>query len=189
VAPSECVGLPAVTKIPPAQQRRRAGRSSAQTPSEEAAAVGDVDAPLPAATTMDKSDDVEASVEVEATATKEQDAPAARQRRARKPKPPRPVTVGIQEKVDSPGLEASPTNKNGGSTARHPDDGGPAGDGIDAPVIGMATDVPQAAEVPEGASGVGPEGHPTRVVRRPPLGQPKMPRWATAGKERRGRLK
>jgi len=180
---------PAATEIPTARRQRPAGRFSAQTPSEEAAAVGDADAPLSAVTTMDKSDDAEAAVEVEAAATKERDAPAARQRRARKPKPPRSVTVGTQEKVDSPGLEASPTKKNSGSTARRPDDGGPLGDSVDAPVIGMATDVPQPAEVPEGASGAGAESHLTRVVRRPPLGQPKMPRWATAGKERRGRLK
>ena len=64
-----------------------------------------------------------------------------------------------------------------------------AGANTETPVVEDA--VPDAPEVME-ASGEAPEefGDQTEsVVRRPRTRQPKEPRWATAGRERRGRLK
>jgi hypothetical protein len=199
-------GVPEITDVPrpdadppgtntqvvseiPTTRRRSAGGSPTRRPSDEIPAGGDIDTPVPAATAMDVSGGEEMPVEVEAAAPEERDAPAARQRRARKPKPPRSVTAGTQETAEGLGLEANPTKEDDASGTLPPDEGGPAGDGVDAPFVEMARDVPEAAEVPGKASGGGTESHRAPVVRRPRLGHSKIPRWVTAGKERRGRLK
>jgi hypothetical protein len=173
----------------PTTRRRSAGRSRARKPGE-AAAIDNVDAPLPAARTMDPSDSAEVPMKAEAAAPEQRDAPAARQRRARKLKTPSSVTVGTQETAEDRGLEASPTKKDDASAALRPSDRGPEGGSIDAPVANMAAmDPPKVAQVSGEVRSGGTEGHRVRVVRRPLLRQPKIPRWVTAGKERRGRLK
>jgi hypothetical protein len=205
-ARASAAGVPEITDVPrpdadppatntqvvseiPTTRRRSAGGSPTRRPSDEIPADGDVDAPLPAAASIVVADSTEVPVEAEAAAPEERDAPAARQRRARKPKPPRSVTAGTQETAEGLGLEANPTKEDDASGTLRPDEGGSAGDGVDTPFVEMATDVPKAAEVPGKASGGGTESHRARVVRRPRLGQSKIPRWVTAGKERRGRLK